>query len=82
MNAIDMVGNQVNDLLRRVSNSSLLHGCRIITETVYDSLEASRKICSGHGADALDLGYIGYRHDTCNNRNGNALLTYPVQIIV
>ena len=42
MNAIDMVGNQVNDLLRRVSNSSLLHGCRIITETVYDSLEASR----------------------------------------
>ena len=39
-----MVRNQIDDLLSCIGDTCLLHRCRVITKTIYDRLEACRKV--------------------------------------
>ena len=77
-----MVRNQIDDLLSCIGDTCLLHRCRVITKTIYDRLEACRKVGAGHAADALDLTYVCHRHDACDNRNRDSFFSDTVQVII
>ena len=77
-----MVRNQIDDLLSCIGDTCLLHRCRVITKTIYDRLEACRKVGAGHAADALNLTYVCHRHDACDNRNRDSFFSDTVQVII
>ena len=77
-----MIGNQVDNLFCGISDSSLLHGCGIIAEPVYDGLKPGRKVSTRHLADSFNLLHVCYRHYPCYHRNRNASFPDPVKIII
>ncbi len=70
----DTVGIQINDLIRRVGDSCLLHGRRIAAETVNEADKAMRHERAGEFDRALNLCGTCDRHNAGDNGHRNSRL--------
>lgn len=77
-----MCGKQINNLICRIGDASLLHSLLVISKTVYHRAEPLRQCGSGKKTDPFDLASAGNRHDSRNHRNRDPLFPDPVQKVV
>ena len=82
MDMSDTIGDQINDLLRCIDDSGLLHLGRVISEAVNHHAEALRNRGAGKGDASGNLLPVGDGHDAGKNRNINSCLANAVQEVV
>ena len=78
MDVFYAVRQQVYDLVGSIGNSRLLHGFRIVSETVYDIFKAFRNITARQLYRIFHLHATGDRHDSRNDRHRNSCLSDTV----
>ena len=72
VHGVDTIGEEVDDLLRRVRDARIEHRAGMVAEAVHDRLEAARQVGAGETADARDLASVRDGHDARDHRHGHA----------